>query len=232
MRITDRDIQLLETIALHGVLTRDQTMSLGFFGSIPRANARLCPLTKNKLLGRVCFAASMSLRQSVYFATKRAGLFIEPRVAELLLGRKNTPRFIEHSLAVADVRIALESLGALSWFHECQVRHRYSLGNRKTEEFRPDALTCFGRDYLFVEVDRGHTSRGKLIEKFKAYDRYASLGLFQQTYDQPSFRLLVVTTGQARCRSIHTLGSMAKTTVHVVSFSHLQTVRSIGEVIH
>lgn len=230
MRLQDRDLKVLSEIALHGVMTRDQIIALGYFKSVPRANARLGSLVRRRLLKRVNPIDGVSSRQSLYAVPQKASAHLDERIARLLQGRKQTPRFIAHALMVVDVRIQLERLGAKDWHHEPNVWHKYSIGPHHYE-CRPDGLAMIADNHLFVEADRGNASSKALRETFNSYDRYAKSGTFQTAYKAQGFRVLIVTIGKKRALSIRNLTKRHTVAISVVTLAELTSAKSLKEVL-
>jgi len=208
VRLTARDRDLLTEIALHQVVNRNHLIALGFFSSTQRANARLLSLRKSGLIRRL---GQEHLSQSalfLYAVTRKTASLLEPRVAALVSGRTGSPRFIAHSMAVVDTRIALA--GGSKWLHEQQVRHRFSVprgvGSRMID-VRPDGAILELDSVAFVEVDLGHASASKLKAKLQSYDAYIKFGVFEATYPNRSLTLLFATTGKRRSRLIRALAS-------------------------
>lgn len=219
--MTERDLALVREIALHTVLSRDQIIRLGFFQSVPRANARLGGLVGLGLLKRFQFEPNVSFFQSIYYARQAAGRYLEGPVANLLAARKVTPQFAQHSLAVAEVRIELSKRFEIRWLHECQVRHRYAVPDGKVDDFRPDGLAISSGAFLFVEVDRGNVSFPRLKDKLRSYSRYLQTGLFEHVYHEPRFSLLIATSGVVRAKRIHAITRGMGFDISVVPFSDL-----------
>lgn len=230
VRLQPRDLMILREIAMHGVMSRDQVVALGFFRSIPRANARLCPLTALGLLARLSGLGGLQAQQSIYTVASKASPYLDERVANLVLGRKQTVRFIEHSLMVVDIRVQLKRLGADGWNHECQVRHRYQYSGIRYE-FRPDGLAYVGHNCLFIEADRGNASRKALSETFASYDRYALSGQFEKTYGKAGFRVLVVTSGKRRADSVRRIATKYRVAISVTTLETLGHAKSLREVL-
>lgn len=230
MRLQDRDLKVLSEIALHGVMTRDQIIALGYFKSVTRANARLGSLVRRRLLIRVNPIDGISSRQSLYAVPQRASTYLDERIARLLVGRKQTPRFIAHSLMVVDVRIQLERLGAKDWHHEPCVWHKYSIGANH-HECRPDGLAMIAGHHLFIEADRGNASTKSLRETFSSYDRYAKSGMFQNAYKSQGFRVLVITTGKRRAITIGNQGKRHVVAISVITLAELASATSLKEVL-
>ncbi len=230
MRLQLRDIEVLQEIAFHGVVSRDQVIQLGFFSSIPRANARLCPLTAMKLLKRIEGSCGFTSRQSLYAVTSRAASLLDERVAQLIAGRKQCPQFVDHSLMVVDVRLHLTRLSAHTWKHESQIRHRYN-HESTTYEFRPDGLVYVEGNCLFIEADRGNASRKAISETFASYDRYATSGTFNETYNRPGFRVLVVTTRMRRARVLKEVARKYRVAISIATLDTMRDAKSIQEVL-
>ncbi|MBS1712969.1 MAG: replication-relaxation family protein [Armatimonadetes bacterium] len=208
MRLTTRDRNLLTEIALHQVVNRNQLIALGFFSSTQRANARLLSLRKAGLIRRLGQEHLSESALFLYAVKRKAASLLEPRVAALVSGRTGSPRFIAHSIAVVDARIALA--GGSTWLHEQQVRHRFSIphGVRSAlVDVRPDGAILKPTAAVFVEVDLGHASASKLKAKLESYDAYIKFGVFKATYPNRSLTLLFATTGKRRCRLIRALAS-------------------------
>jgi len=205
VELTPRDRQMVEDIALHHVMTRDQIISLGYFTSISRANRRLLTLLKSGLLERVAVNASAEPRQALYRASKRVREHFDSRVVALLSSRRISPMQLDHSLAVVDTRIKLRALGMTGWLSEPQCRHRYVVSQgsvRRTEDVRPDGLARFDKRYLFIEVDRGSVSLPRIKAKLVAYGVYSRSGMMSETYGPIQPAILFVTTGLLRKRNL------------------------------
>lgn len=231
MRITERDLKLLHEIAMHSVLSRDQVIALGFFKSVPRANARLGGLYRVGLLGRAQLEPTLAFVQSLYYVRKAAIEFLDERVANLVAARKLCPTFIQHALMVVNVRLVLERCGGADWLHECQIRHRYKVNSGQEEDFRPDGMMTFGHTMLFIEADRGNASLKRIKGKLETYENYVDHGLFQQTYGASSLALLFVTTGYRRSRSVYEIARDSNIRVSIRTTSQMSNLSSIAEIL-
>lgn len=200
-----RDVDLLTDLSLHHVMTREQIIRLGYFESVSRANARLFKLRHAGLVRLVQPTDFVTSRSHLYTASQKAAQMLDNRVARVLEARSFTPRFIDHSLATVDLKCELRRLGMTAWRAETQVRHTYEVRTgttRRVEDLRPDGLAFFGDRLVFVEVDRGHTSRPRIKAKLELYQSYLARGVFGTTYSTHSFHLLVTTTGSLRKRHL------------------------------
>jgi hypothetical protein len=192
--ITDRDLRLIRDIALSHVLSRDQVLGLGYFGSVSRANRRL------RSLCEVGFLRSLAIpfeHQRLYVAGSKAAAVVGERIALLLENRASSPRFLQHAHAVTDVRMALQKLSQGGWRFEQQIRDAYSWAGRPWE-LRPDGLFMTCNCVKFVEVDLGHVSLLKFSRKLRSYAGYVASGRFRDVYGENEAETLVVTTGQLR----------------------------------
>lgn len=196
MKLTRRDRIIVRDVALSIVLSRDHFIRLGYFSSVTRANTRLRELTK---LGLVQRLETPFFAQSLYGAGPKATDVLEGHVGRLTQARTASPRFIQHALNVADVRIALTNRSHAEWRHE-QFLWR-TLPGLERQEVRPDGL-LLAKVPIFVEVDLGNVSLAKFRAKLLSYRALALSGSCEQLYGFADFRLLVVTTGSLRSRHL------------------------------
>jgi hypothetical protein len=193
VRLTSRDIRLIKDVALSQLLSRDQIIRLGYFTSVTRANTRLRSLRAE---GYLSLLTTPYFWQFLYAPGKRATTVVGERISALLADRAKTPRFIQHSLAVTDVRIALARLGATDWRFEAQSRHPFLQGS-SIIEIRPDGLVHWPGQTA-IEVDMGHVDPKKFSEKLRAYAVFVASGELQRVWGADSLTLLTVTTGNLR----------------------------------
>jgi hypothetical protein len=197
MRLTNRDVQLIRDIGLSHLLSRDQVIQLGYFNSITRANTRLRCLTAER------FVTALSTpfhAQKLYAPGPLAEEVVGERIGPLLVNRVGSPRFVQHALSVSNIRIALLSRGAKSWRFEQQLWR-----NVAGHTLKPDGLVLTSTLPAFIECDLGHVSPAKFKEKLSTFKFLAQGGRCQELYGFPSFRLIVITTGPRRSRSLRSL---------------------------
>lgn len=197
MRLTSRDTKLVKDVGLSHLLTRDQIIQLGYFGSVTRANTRLRGLVQSGLLRRL---ETPFYGQSLYMAGRIAPEVAGYKVGSLIESRTSSPRFIQHALSVTNVRIALLNKGATEWRFEQQLWRKFG-----KHEVRPDGLALTSSLPMFVEVDLGHVSADKYKAKLLAYQLLASSSNCSEYYPFEKFRLLTVTTGPSRARHLRRL---------------------------
>ncbi len=196
MRLTDRDLKLVRDLAFSHVLSRDQILELGYFGSVTRVNTRLRELAQLEFI-RVLETPFFA--QRLYTAGRQAKGVLSDRISNLLKGREQTPRFLQHALATTNVRIALTRKKGANWKFEQELW-------RKLEgiEIRPDGLLLSDTP-IFLEVDMGNVAPAKFREKLMAYDALASSNRCRSLYGFAQFRVLAITSGPLRAKHLHRL---------------------------
>lgn len=205
MKLTDRDIRLVRDIALSHVLSRDQMIELGYFTSVSRCNRTLARL---KTSGLVTTLTTPFFGQRLSVAGSKAKEVVGEKIARLLAFRQPTPRFLQHSLAVTEVRVALLKQGGTGWRFEPQLKHAFAYKGA-LHEVRPDGLICLEGEQVLLEVDLGHVSARKFREKLLTYKRYWDSGSFRATYGNQPLRVLTLSTTPLRC---HHLAALATST--------------------
>ena len=147
-------------------------------------------------------------------------LYSEKEAREIKWNEKQNkvePFFIEHILAINDVRIAfLKAVLAtkeyeLFWFNEQEVKawkekvddHENS---GKTLPITPDAfLYLIGKNkkaYYFLEVDRATESNRRWRDKIKGYVEYVKSGKYQARFKTEALRVLTISTGKERIANL------------------------------
>jgi hypothetical protein len=193
MKLTERDFRMVRDICLSHVVSRDQLIALGYFGSITRANTRLRTLCEGGLLKRL---TTEFHAQNLYMAGPRAKDIVGDRIAALLSGRRPSPQFVQHALAVTDVRTRLMA-NYSAWRFEPQVRQAFTWRGRQFE-VRPDGVAIGSCEHLLVEVDLGHVSGARFKEKAIAYAAYLQSNAFEGVYGKSPLSVLTVTTSLVR----------------------------------
>lgn len=244
IRLEPRDEQLLCDLFLNRAMSRSQIQAL-YFTSLVRCNARLRQLFDHRFVSRSYPPAAPFGAQAIYTVGKVALPLISQRLEMELpevarhYRRNKTPTFLEHTLAVVDMWVALrkavaecEQVGIESWVPELLCRHEWEIraptnGRWIKEAFKPDAffrLTQQGKyRSFFVEVDLGHTSSHQFLGKLMTHRRYLESGLFQQTYGDETFKTLVITTGERRLLNLRALVEEQKSQLFwFTRFAHVE----------
>lgn len=222
MRLEERDRELLCDLFWQRAMSRSQLQRL-YFSSLVRANARLRLLFDHGFVTRYFLPAAPYGAQAVYSLGKAAvptvarALELEEDEVKRQCRFSGTPTFLEHTLAVVEVRLALQEAAQQAphlefdlWVPEPLCRHEYEvepvggLGAWRKEVFKPDGFARLRRREdgaylsLFLEVDLGHTSARQFAGKVAMHGKYLRQGLFREIYGTDTFQTLVVTTGPRR----------------------------------
>ena len=246
--LTDRDICVLDFLARYRELRREQ-LQRALFPSLATANKRLRWLYQQGLVGRTFLPVLHGSSQAVY-ALERKGAErlaaqrqVDPDALEWRSSRtERSPFFLEHRLAINDVRLAFEltaqkAAHSLAWQPEPACHHRFPVWDpEKRQERRfflgPDAYARTtgpdGAVAFFLEVDRGTEGHRRLVDKVQTYLSLSASGQYQAHYapeGSKAFRVLfVVTTGEQRLRNIKTV--LERSTDRLVWLSLLSSVVS------
>lgn len=231
MALTARDVQVVEAVYHFRVLRRDQVQAL-LFPSVRTAQRALSRLFQHGFLARQFLPTAYGEGQSqaLYLLDERgadlmaAELGVD-RGAVLWTRRNNqvsTP-FLDHTLAVNDVRIAIGlAVQRQGW----QIERYLDESQLKSQEARdyvqvstseqgrerrqrvavvPDgyfALEFGKRAHFFLEADQATEANKRWATKVKAYLAYWNSGQYQERYQARSLRILTVTTGQKRLANL------------------------------
>ena len=187
-------MHLLRDMALSHVLSRDQMLSLGYFGSLTRVNTRLRELERERFVRRL---ETPFFAQSLYVVGKSAESLLGERILPLTVRRAESPRFLQHALCITNVRIALLTRGARSWKFEQQLRATFDFQGKRYEA-RPDGLAVMPSGPVLIEADLGHVAPAKFRDKLKGYEAYALSGEARRQLGAPHFKVLAITTGKLR----------------------------------
>lgn len=205
MQLTSRDVRLLKDVALSHLLSRDQVIALGYFGSVSRANTRLLALVN---LGLVRRLTTPFYAQSLYAVTPKASPVLGERIARLVAARAPSPRFVQHALSVTNVRLALLRQGATGWRFEPQLHTTVRISGAEYA-VRPDGLALLPDGPTAVEVDLGHVAPEKFRQKLLAYDAFAASGEACSQWQTDRLSVLVVTSGRRRAAHLTRLAPAA-----------------------
>lgn len=198
MVITPRDADLVRELALSHVLSRDQILALGMFGSITRVNTRLRVLRELGIVRRI---ETPYFSGSLYVPGVNAPEVLSDRTARLIATRQPSPRFLRHALSVTNIRIALTSKGATEWRHEPMLWRTFEVAG-KTLEVRPDGMAITPKGPVLIECDMGHVSPSKFASKLVVYHEFQNGGHTKRLYGFDNFNLLIVTTGKLRAERL------------------------------
>jgi hypothetical protein len=194
VRPTARDARLARDLALSRLLSRDQILALGYFGSVTRLNARMRGLRAS---GMVSVLETPFFGQHLYVAGRNAAPVCGEPVASLILEKDPSPRFVRHAMAVTDLRVALLAAGARGWRFESQLWRRFPHAGRGLE-IRPDGMVFRDGVLTLLEADMGHVDPAKFSAKLRAYAAFGVSGELARTWGEERMTVLTVTTGKLR----------------------------------
>lgn len=201
MRLTKRDRQLVRDIALSHAMARDQIIEFAYFSSVRRLNARLRLLVAHGFLKRL---DTPFFSQGLYAAGPTAGLIVGEKIGLLLAKRQRSPRFLQHALAVSNIRIAICGNDAAVWRFEQQATTTFSFGGRSLT-VKPDGLALSAVACTAVEADLGHVAPQKIREKLETYRAFALSGACRKAWKCERFTVLIITSGPLRARRLRRL---------------------------
>ena len=228
MRLTDRDKRIVEAVYQLRFLTRDQIKLLEFEkGSMTACQRRLSLLYHNGYLSAVHkpIPTGYGSSKRVYCLSKKGAalishLYSEKEAREIKWNEKCNkvePFFIEHNLAINDIRIAFSKAVLttrqydLFWFNEQEVKAWKEKvddpeDSSKTLPITPDAfLYLIGKDkkaYYFLEVDRATESNRRWRDKIKGYVEYVKSGKYQARFKTEALRVLTISTSNERIANL------------------------------
>lgn len=215
MILTARDRQIVEMVYQCRVLRQDQIHALFFGTSTSASQRRLALLYHHGFLTRVFLTARASymLSPALYMLDKRGAelLRMEFGYDDIAWTSKSNDvgqQFLEHTLAINDVRVAFtlacrqrEGFEVIEWRSEAQMKASYDRvtitppkGRSELISLIPDSFfvvqTPQGKAPFFLEVDRGTETTGRFQTKIFAYQEYIKSGAYQQRYGFKSIRVL------------------------------------------
>ena len=196
--VSERDLAVVRSVAQHRFLTAAQVEALHFWDhATALAGARVCRrvlerLARDRLLTRLnrrvggVRAGSASY---VYALGSEGGRRL---AGERHRATEPSSLFLDHTLAIADARIALEVAARERAFDLVEVEiepaswRRFSGHGGVPAFVKPDLYVVTGRDDFedcwFIEIDRGTESPQAIGRKCRAYDLYWRSGLEQASH--------------------------------------------------
>lgn len=237
MRLTKRDRKIIQSVFDYRVLSSPQIEAL-FFPSQPghphscrsACQRRLQLLFHHEYLdrlfiplvigqGRTPFIYTLGVKGAALLATKLgvdAGTIRRQPKAN-----KKGSLFLEHTLAVNDVRVMGECLVRISrwqladWQDDSQFRQetyqdKVPFRNQGAQVRRhfPDgyfvlqSVDGLKKAHFFLEIDLGTMSNARWREKVQAYIQFRESGRAAQHYGTNKFRLLAITTSEKRLANL------------------------------
>ncbi len=235
MRLTARDRQIVKTVWQCRLLTSHQIEARIFPSDKPRGKRTVCQrrlqlLFHHRFLDRMPMHVVLGEGRVPYvYVLGKQGIDLVASMAEVdraEIGWRPTQKqvgisFVNHALAINDVRIVLTQLAdqghfeLTDWLDEADFRrgpHQNKVPYR-TQGMRimrkyPDGyfqlkLPQYERNaHFFLEVDQGTMSNSQWMEKVRAYVQFRDSRLSQKYYGTRNFRLLTVTSSASRLTNL------------------------------
>jgi hypothetical protein len=220
MRLTERDVDIIEAVHQYRILRQDQIQML-FFGTKNAAQRALARLYDHAYLERKFLPVLYGRGPTLYVLDKRgADLLRSERGYEDLVwyasNKDLKTDFIEHTTALNDFRLSIVvsarrgGLELLTWASETQLKADYDRvrisTTRRPVSVIPDGYfvlaTPRGKAHFFVELDRGTETLQRFKQKIRAYFAYHESGGYAQRYGTQSLRILTVATGAGRLANL------------------------------
>lgn len=224
MRLTDRDVRILEAIhAYDGMVGFSQIQRIFFTGK-SQAEQRLKLLYQNHYVNRPNKEERQRLPEMIYWLDKKGAEIIASLEGANLrdFHWKKQPRWFQigHDLAVNDFRLSLETACQNSekvlletWITESEFwaypdRVSYSYNHREIKRnIRPDGffLLSMGKLRLryLLEIDRSTEDTPRFLrEKILPGLAYLRSKAYEERFGHRSGRWLVVTTGERRMKNM------------------------------
>jgi hypothetical protein len=226
MALTERDRAIIRAVNDCRALTQEQIQAL-FFQSRSTAQFRLQRLYQHEFLERQFLSVvsgGPASSPAIYTLGKRGVKVLVDTFdydrSHIRLPKGNFSwQFIEHQLAINDVRIAVTLAAAANgwtleeWQDETGFRAHPDYvtltdkrGKARKKPVLPDAYFCLatpnGRSRFFLEVDKGTEELAKFRPQIRVYQAYTVSGQYQERYQAKSLRVLIVTTSPRRLANL------------------------------
>jgi Replication-relaxation len=209
MVVQERDRHLLTEAEVLRVFDREQAKCVAGFSSTTRANSRLLLLTRSGFLRQFFLGTVGGARKALYALSPKGAALVGvpyrgPRRAsgETLAG----DFFTAHQLRINDLYcmvkyrpIPAEGTRFVRWlsFYEPVLAGIPLIPDGYAEIAAPAKHLA-----MFLEVDLGNESRTVWLRKVQSYLRYAVSGKFEERFEHPQFRTLVVANSERRMASL------------------------------
>lgn len=227
--LSERDVAVLHLVREHRFLTARQIEKLLFYDHASSISAaRVCRRVLSRLnnygmlsrLDRRVGGVRAGSASYVYALGSAGG--------RMLAGNRHrisepSRIFIDHTLAIADARLALEVAARDRLFDLVEVEiepaswRRFSGPGGVSAAVKPDLYVVTGRgdfeDCWFVEIDRGTESPAAISRKCHAYDLYWRAGLEQAAHGAYP-RVLWVAPSERRTHRIEGVIKQARNLNH------------------
>lgn len=224
MRLTKRDLAILEAVYEYRVLSAKQIQQL-FFPyptGIKTARTRLQKLYHHGLVDRKFSGVYFDKMNSpiLYVLDKRGAEFLKAAGKFSQEWKRKSKQvgllFLNHAIAINEVRIAVEiacrefGFEILKWSGEQELKASYDrvnvAGVAEPIAVIPDSYfalrTPKGVMHFFLEVDRSTETNKVFRRKIRAYQVYCGSLEAKNRFETNKFRVLTVTANNARLQNL------------------------------
>jgi hypothetical protein len=231
IRLTERDLHIIRSVYEYRMLTTQHLQTL-FFSSLHQAYARLAALYHHGFLDRQFLGVHADKMNTplLYVLDRRGAELLQANLGVEVTWSKDlkqvTALFLEHTLAINTVRVAIAKACALqgwqllTWQGENDLKAAYERvtirtgGGRMREiSLIPDSYfvleTPRGKAHFFLELDRGTMTTTRFKSKIEAYQVYYQSGAYQRRYETRSLRVLTVTLSEIRAENLRQVSEEA-----------------------
>ena len=223
MEMTERDREIIHAVHEYRVLKQSQITRL-FFRTGQAASRVLQRLYHHGYLDRRLLPVVYGKSPTLYVVDRRGVELLRATfgLEEIVWYPSNKDlklEFLEHTLAINDVRIAITKAACAPdfelrhWINETELKADYDRvtirrpsGKVQNVSLIPDSYlvlrTPFGLAHLFLELDRGTMSTERFVTKILAYQQYQKSGAYTKRYNARSMRVITVTSSEKRLASL------------------------------
>lgn len=235
MRITARDKQIILAVYYYRLLSSPQVEALYFRSDKPRGRQTSCQrrlqlLFHHGMLDRLQMPLVLGEgRVPFVYVLDKLGANLVASVSgqnrEEIGWRPQDNQigfqFVDHTLAISDVRVAFsvlqeqERFQELHWVGERELRTAdmknrvpfYMRGARKVRVYPDGYFNILPHQvkrpaHFFLEVDQGTMSTTRWQGKIKAYRQFRQSGFSQRYFNTQNFRVLTVTSTEKRVKAL------------------------------
>ncbi|MCA9904045.1 MAG: replication-relaxation family protein [Anaerolineae bacterium] len=219
MRETENDRAIVQLVFAYRVLSQSQLERL--LGLAQSTVQRLLRrLYDHRYLDRVFLPITRFGSSPALYILDKEGIALLRRMGvedfTAIPGKDLSSLFLEHTLAINEVRIAIaqacEAHGwtLAQWLTENELKADYDRvyvkGERRSVALVPDSFFSIyvpekGTTHCFLELDRGTMTLKRFRDKVAAYVSYYKNGGFKQRFGAQGFRVLTVVDGVGRGRT-------------------------------
>lgn len=219
MQLTPRDVAIVQAVQQYRVLSQTQLGRL-FERSQSVMKRVLIRLYQHRFLDRRFLPVIAGRSPTLYVLDRKGAELLRTHFGMDDLVWYNSSKalkteFLEHTLAINDVRIAVTvaakaaGFELYTWVSESELKAAYDRVSIRTKSGRvqsvsliPDSYfvlnTPRGYAHFFVELDRSSETLTRFKAKIQAYMTYYQSGAYERRYHSKSMRVITVAIGAKR----------------------------------